>query len=178
MILIQLSKSRQTTRIIQTFTHFNIGVYIASLKKFSIQIHEILNSILKKYLSFVIIYTDKDNCGSDCRKKGRLIMSNLAPAVGFFVKVFEALADSATPIGISEISRRTEINKNMVSRILNTLEEEKWVQCDDRSCYRLTLLPFRLSSKVVNRTTLVDTSMPFLQKLWKEYGESTRAKRK
>ena len=100
-------------------------------------------------------------------------MSNLAPAVGFFVKVFEALADSATPIGISEISRRTEINKNMVSRILNTLEEEKWVQCDDRSCYRLTLLPFRLSSKVVNRTTLVDTSMPFLQKLWKEYGEST-----
>ena len=100
-------------------------------------------------------------------------MSNLAPAVGYFVKVFEALADAATPIGISEISRRTEINKNMVSRILNSLEEEKWVRCDDRSCYTLTLLPFRLSSKVVNRTTLVDNSVLFLQKFWKEYGEST-----
>ena len=54
-------------------------------------------------------------------------MSNLAPAVGFFVKVFEVLATSPTPIGISEISRRTEINKTMVSRILNTLEEEKWI---------------------------------------------------
>ena len=100
-------------------------------------------------------------------------MSNLAPAVGSFVKVFEVLADAATPIGISEISRRTEINKNMVSRILNTLEEEKWVQCDDRACYTLTLLPFRLSSKVVNRTTLVGNSVPFLQKFWEEYGEST-----
>jgi DNA-binding IclR family transcriptional regulator len=37
----------------------------------------------------------------------------------------------------------------------------------------LTLLPFCLSSKVVNRTTLVDNSVPFLQKFWKEYGEST-----
>ena len=98
-------------------------------------------------------------------------MSNLAPAVGFCVKVIEVLADSTTPIGISEISRRTEINKNMVSRILHTLEEENWVQCDDRSCYSLTLLPFCLSSKVVNRTTLVDISVTHLQKFWKEYGE-------
>ncbi len=100
-------------------------------------------------------------------------MSNLAPAVGFCVKVIEVLADSTTPIGISEISRRTEINKNMVSRILHTLEEENWVQSDDKSCYSLTLLPFCLSSKVVNRTTLVDISVPILQKFWKEYGEST-----
>ena len=38
-------------------------------------------------------------------------MSNLAPAVGFCVKVIEVLADSEAPIGISEISRRTDINK-------------------------------------------------------------------
>ncbi len=100
-------------------------------------------------------------------------MSNLAPAVGFCVRVIEVLADTEAPIGISEISRRTEINKNMVSRILHTLEEENWVQCDDRACYSLTLLPFCLSSKVVNRTTLVDVSVPLLQRFWKEFGEST-----
>ena len=100
-------------------------------------------------------------------------MSNSAPAVGFCVKVIEALAESTTPIGISEISRRTEINKNMVSRILHTLEEQNWVQSDDKSCYALTLLPFCLSAKVVSRTTLANIGVPILQKLWKEYGEST-----
>ena len=100
-------------------------------------------------------------------------MSNSAPAVGFCVKVIEALAESKTPIGISEISRRTEINKNMVSRILHTLEEENWVQSDDKSCYSLTLLPFCLSAKVVSRTTLCNIGVPILQKFWKEYGEST-----
>ena len=100
-------------------------------------------------------------------------MSNLAPAVGFSVKVIEVLAESNTPIGISEISRRTDINKNMVSRILNTLEEENWVQCDDKFGYSLTLLPFCLSSKVVSRTTLANVGVPLLQKFWKEYGEST-----
>ena len=100
-------------------------------------------------------------------------MSNSAPAVGFCVKVIEVLAESKTPIGISEISRRTDINKNMVSRILHTLEEEHWVQCDDRSCYTLTLLPFCLSAKVVNRTNLANTCVPMLQKFWKEFGEST-----
>ena len=100
-------------------------------------------------------------------------MSSLAPAVGSCVKVIEVLADSAMPIGISEISRRTEINKNMVSRILHTLEEKNWVKCDDKSCYSLTLLPFCLTSKVVSRTTLADVSIPLVQQFWKEFGEST-----
>ena len=100
-------------------------------------------------------------------------MSNLAPAVGFGVKVIRVLAESPTPIGISEISRRSEINKNMVSRILHTLEEENWVQSDEKSSYSLTLLPFCLASKAVSRNTLVNVGTPLLQKFWKQYGEST-----
>lgn len=100
-------------------------------------------------------------------------MSNLAPAVGFCVKVIEVLSDSTTPIGISEISRRTGINKNMVSRILHTLEEDCWVSCDDRANYSLTLLPFCITSKVVSRTTLSETAYPLLRRFWKEVGEST-----
>ena len=100
-------------------------------------------------------------------------MSNLAPAVAFGVKVIELLAAQTAPIGISEISRRTGINKNMVSRILHTLEEENWVSCDEHSCYSLTLLPFCLTSKVVNRYSLANVGVPCLQKFWKEFGEST-----
>ncbi len=100
-------------------------------------------------------------------------MSNLAPAVGFCLKVIELLSEQTAPIGISEISHKTDINKNMISRILKTLEEGNWVQCDDKSRYSLTLLPFCLTSRVVNQFSLVNVSIPHLQKLWKEFGEST-----
>ena len=100
-------------------------------------------------------------------------MSTLAPAVGFCVKVIELLSEQTSPIGISEISRRTNINKNMVSRILHTLEEENWVQSDEKACYSLTLLPFCLTSKVVNQFSLANVGVPYLQKFWKEVGEST-----
>ena len=100
-------------------------------------------------------------------------MSNLAPAVAFGVKVIELLATQTAPIGISEISRQTGINKNMVSRILHTLEEENWVSCDEHACYSLTLLPFCLTSKVVNRFSLTNVGVPCLQKFWKKFGEST-----
>lgn len=100
-------------------------------------------------------------------------MSNLAPAVAFGVKVIELLASQTAPVGISEISRQTGINKNMVSRILHTLEAEDWVSCDEHSCYRLTLLPFCLTSKVVSRFSLSNVGVPCLQKFWKEFGESS-----
>ena len=100
-------------------------------------------------------------------------MTNSAPAVGFCVKVIEVLAEAEGPIGISEISRRAEVNKNMVSRILHTQEESQWVRADERSCYSLTLLPFCLASKVVGRTTLVNVGLPLLQRFWERYGEST-----
>lgn len=100
-------------------------------------------------------------------------MSSLAPAVTFCVQVIRILAESSEPIGISEISRRAEVNKNMVSRILHTLEEEHWVQFDEKMGYTLTLFPFCLASQVVNRTSFVSVGVPLLKKFWEKYGEST-----
>ncbi len=100
-------------------------------------------------------------------------MSNQAPAVGFAVTIIKALSEQKAAIGISEISRITDINKNMVSRVLQTLEEGGWVSRDDRAGYSLTLLPFCLTSKVVNRYSVASIGIPLLQGFWKECGEST-----
>ena len=69
-------------------------------------------------------------------------MSNFAPAAESATKVIKFLAECEQETGISEISRGTEINKNMVFRILNSLEKEGWVYCNEQK-YSLTLLPFK-----------------------------------
>ena len=99
-------------------------------------------------------------------------MSTYAPAAEAATKILEFLAESDSEVGISEISRGTEINKNMVFRILNSLEKEGWVYSADQK-YSLTLLPFRLSSKAVSRMTLNNVSTPILLDLLNKTGEST-----
>ena len=71
-------------------------------------------------------------------------MSDLAPAVGHAIKLIELLSDEREPVGVSEISRRLNLSKNMVFRILRTLEQDGWVYCDKSSDgkYRLSLVPF------------------------------------
>ena len=99
-------------------------------------------------------------------------MSNFAPAVEASVKVITFLAECEQEIGISEISRGTGINKNMVFRILNTLENEGWVYCNEQK-YSLTLLLFGLASKPISRLSLNTAATPVLYDLLNETGEST-----
>ena len=99
-------------------------------------------------------------------------MSNFAPAVEASVKVITFLAECEQEIGISEISRGTGINKNMVFRILNTLENEGWVYCNEQK-YSLTLLLFGVASKPISRLSLNTAATPVLYDLLNETGEST-----
>ena len=99
-------------------------------------------------------------------------MSNFAPAVEASVKIITFLAECEQEIGISEISRGTGINKNMVFRILNTLENEGWVYCNEQK-YSLTLLLFGLASKPISRLSLNTAATPVLYDLLNETGEST-----
>ena len=99
-------------------------------------------------------------------------MSNFAPAVEASVKVITFLAECEQEIGISEISRGTGINKNMVFRILNTLENEGWVYCNGQK-YSLTLLLFGLASKPIARLSLNTAATPVLYDLLSKTGEST-----
>ena len=98
-------------------------------------------------------------------------MSNLAPAVEASTKIIAFLAECEQEIGISEISRGTGINKNMVFRILNTLENAGWFCCNEQK-YSLTLLLFGLASKPISRLSLNTVSSPILYNLLNQTGES------
>ncbi|MBQ4575031.1 MAG: IclR family transcriptional regulator [Clostridia bacterium] len=100
-------------------------------------------------------------------------MSNLAPAINSAVKIIELLASEKDVIGISEIARRCDINKNMVFRIMNSLEEEGWVYSDENAKYRLSLRPFQITSRVLHQISLNNLAVPFVRELWKKTGEST-----
>lgn len=99
-------------------------------------------------------------------------MSNFAPAVDAATKVIRFIAEEKSDVGISDICRGTDLNKNMVFRILNSLEAQGWVYCDDQK-YGLTLVPFYLSSKALSKMTLNNAAYPSLYKLWRKTGEST-----
>jgi len=101
-------------------------------------------------------------------------MLPLAPAVAHAIKLIELLSIEPEALGISEISRRLGLNKNMVYRILNTLEEEKWVYSDEEfgGKYRLTLRPFQITSMLVTRLSLNTVAVPYLYNLWKKNGDS------
>ena len=99
-------------------------------------------------------------------------MSNFAPAAEAATKVITFLANAEQETGVSEISRGTEINKNMVFRILNSLEKEGWVYCNEQK-YGLTLLPFKLASKSISRLTLNTAATPIMYDLLGKTGEST-----
>ena len=99
-------------------------------------------------------------------------MSNLAPSVGIAIKLVTLLSEQHEPIGVSEISRQLDINKNMIFRVLNSLEEEGWVYANNEAKYRLTLLPFHTSSKVISRLSVENVSAPYILNLWKNHEES------
>lgn len=99
-------------------------------------------------------------------------MSNFAPAAEAATKIITFLAECEQEIGISEISRGTELNKNMVFRILNSLEKEGWVYCHEQK-YSLTLLLFGLASKPISRLSLNTAATPILYNLLNKTGEST-----
>ena len=99
-------------------------------------------------------------------------MSNLAPAAEASTKIITFLANCEHETGLSEISRGTQINKNMVFRILNTLENEGWVYCSDQK-YSLTLSLFGLASKPLSRLSLNTAATPILYDLLNKTGEST-----
>ena len=101
-------------------------------------------------------------------------MATLAPAAEAAVLIIECLSESEDSLGISEISRRLGINKNMVYRTLATLEERGWVYCESaEKKYCLTLRPFEVGARANGRLTLNNAATPIVHELWKKTGEST-----
>ena len=102
-------------------------------------------------------------------------MSNFAPAAEWAIKILEIIAASDKPLGITDISKSIGINKNMVFRVINSLENAGWVYVEnaDEKKYHLTLRPFHITHHAAERLDISTTSMPYIYQLWKTWGEST-----
>ncbi len=63
------------------------------------------------------------------------------PAVARATELLERLSVSHVPLGVSELSRELGTNKNMVFRLLHTLEKQGWIVQEDGPKYRVSLRP-------------------------------------
>lgn len=97
-----------------------------------------------------------------------------APAVDYALQIIEFIANSSIPVGISEISRETGINKNAVSRVLNSLANHGWVySANENAKYQLTLKPFRITGKALTHITMHNIALPYLREVWEKTGDSS-----
>jgi len=95
------------------------------------------------------------------------------PAVRKAIRLFEVLSDARRPMGLSEIARAIDANKNMTFRLLTTLQDEGWVAAvQPGPQYRLTLAPFEVGSRAVGQMTLKTAAAGPMRELWDEIGES------
>lgn len=95
------------------------------------------------------------------------------PAVRHAIGLLKLLSESNEPLGVSEISKKLSLNKNMVFRLLNTLTAEGWLcQEDSGPKYTLSLTPFQVAAKPVHRLSVNEAAYEPLKGLWQQTGES------
>jgi DNA-binding IclR family transcriptional regulator len=94
------------------------------------------------------------------------------PAVARATELLEHLSASHVPLGVSELSRELKTNKNMVFRLLRTLQQQGWIVQEEGPKYRVSLRPFCCFSRPVQRIGLREAAAAPLRKLWEETGEA------
>lgn len=95
------------------------------------------------------------------------------PALEKGLVVISFLCEANYPLSLTEIAQGCKMNTHMTLRILHTLTREGWITSEnDPPRYRLTLLPFHLTSKILHRTDLVCEAEAPLRDLWQRSGES------
>lgn len=95
------------------------------------------------------------------------------PALEKGLDVISFLCEANYPLSLTEIAHGCKMNTHMALRILHTLAREGWITSEnDPPRYRLTLVPFHLTSKVLHRTDLVCEAEAPLRDLWQRSGES------
>ncbi len=97
-----------------------------------------------------------------------------APAVDNALKIIEFFSQCNEEIGISDICNSLGINKNMTSRIIEALLEEKWIYLsnENQKKYRFTVKPFSLISKSIPQRALCEIAEGELKKLNNLLGDS------
>lgn len=90
------------------------------------------------------------------------------------LKVLDQFQDGAEEIGLAELSRRLNLNKNMVFRLLATLKSRNFIeQNGTNSKYRLGFNNLKLGHNYVRQSRLVRCSRPVLERIVQRCNEST-----
>lgn len=93
-------------------------------------------------------------------------------AVEKAILILELLAEQTEPIGIAEMSKATGLNKNVIFRLLHTLESRHWITAYEGPSYALSLQPFSCFSRALAQTSLQKAAKEPLSALWESTGES------
>ena len=94
------------------------------------------------------------------------IIHNLPQTVERAIDILEAFADSRSPLGITEISRRVELNKSTTYRILQALLKKGYVHQDSQtSKYQLSYMILRISGAVLGQNNLRQVAKEYLSEL-------------
>ena len=86
--------------------------------------------------------------------------------------LLDALAASDSGLGVSELGRRIGVNASTASRLLSTLEQQGFVERDQRGPYRLGLKLVALADRVLARLDVRALARPLLERLVAATGET------
>ncbi len=98
-------------------------------------------------------------------------------SVGTLVKamnVLDALGETA-PVGVLDLSRRLNLDKSAVSRILTTFKSRNYVRVNDDGRYDLGLRLFELGQAMHERMPFRETVIPHVDAIARETGETAFA---
>ncbi|WP_146172110.1 IclR family transcriptional regulator [Melghirimyces profundicolus] len=103
--------------------------------------------------------------------------SEMKPAYGTAVlkaaAILQCLSGSDSPLGVSEISRKTGIGKSTVHKLLQTLIHVGYVEKTQRDArFRLGIGLIKMAHNSLSRMDIVQVSAPFLETLNEETGET------
>ena len=89
------------------------------------------------------------------------------------LRLLEAFNDAAGELGVSELSRRLNLHKNNVFRLLATLQQSGYVeQSSENERYRLGAACLELGHSYARHHTLIRRARPILEELVRKVGET------
>ncbi|MEP5759080.1 MAG: IclR family transcriptional regulator [Litoreibacter sp.] len=87
-------------------------------------------------------------------------------------RLLEILAENEAPMGVTELSNKTELGKSNVHRLLQTLLSLGYVKKPDETNYTASLRVWELGSQVISRVNIRDVARPYMQMLAEATGET------
>jgi DNA-binding IclR family transcriptional regulator len=87
--------------------------------------------------------------------------------------ILELLAREQQQLTLTDISRRLDLHKTTVFRLISSLRERGYVEKSGNNMYRLGLGFIELSSLYLNKVEIKTEAQPFLQELSQDLGRTT-----